>query len=439
MLLLPVITAGAGGFHTTGAVEHVGAPDILRGGTGEEGRGNGRSTNDTRYTIMLAGDVMLGRSVGRSIDETSVDHPFSRTDHAVRGADLAVANLECAVSERGSPVPGKHWTFRADPSTLEGVKSAGFDSLVLANNHVGDYGPDALNDTVEHCRDARLTTTGLWYEGDGPEEGIGRPVLAGLARGDTTKGPDVALLSYAENVPSSFNFGDGVPGPIPLRDSVMEEDIAYASSVSDMVFVSVHWSRMPQYVTEADDGQKELCRQLVDWGADVVWCHGPHVLQEVEGYGGGLILYSLGNYVFDLAEESSHRGALAAVTVGVGGDGESWEPDHVELLPFRRSDMRPVPSGAVLSGEVTDGLWWDRGNFDEMFAAPTDWGRWEEDAVDGGDGADGSGGGDVAGTSGDGDGDDGAMGLLLPALVVVALGVPAALALRKGAGRKGKD
>jgi hypothetical protein len=99
--------------------------------------------------------------------------------------------------------------------------------------------------------------------------------------------------------------------------------------------------------------------------------------------------------------------------------------------------MRPVPSGAVLSSEITDDLGWDWEDYDVMFASATDWGQWEAAT---GDGGDGGGGGDGV-TVASGDDDDGGMGtgFLLPALVVIALGVPAALAIWKGSRSGRKD
>jgi poly-gamma-glutamate synthesis protein (capsule biosynthesis protein) len=65
--------------------------------------------------------------------------PFSQTADRLRAADLTVANLECALSRNGRPTQGGD-SFGADASSLAGMRDAGFDVLVLANNHLGDYG-----------------------------------------------------------------------------------------------------------------------------------------------------------------------------------------------------------------------------------------------------------------------------------------------------------
>ena len=111
--------------------------------------------------LVAVGDIMLGRTVGRLIAGDSVRYPFEGEGilPILQGADVAFGNLECPISDRGSPV-SKTYTFRADPAAVEGLVWAGMDVLSLANNHLGDYGVDAVYDTLRHLAESGLGVTG---------------------------------------------------------------------------------------------------------------------------------------------------------------------------------------------------------------------------------------------------------------------------------------
>src|SRR5687768_7503955 len=104
-------------------------------------------------TLALAGDTMLGRGVAERLREdprAPLLHPA--LVEVAQSADVFVLNLECCVSERGDPidVPGKPFFFRAPPVAAERLAEMGVDCVTLANNHVLDFGLDALADTLVH-------------------------------------------------------------------------------------------------------------------------------------------------------------------------------------------------------------------------------------------------------------------------------------------------
>lgn len=116
-------------------------------------------------TLAFAGDINLDDSwcvmqhmkeTGENFDE-AIDSAFQED---FREADLAWINNEFTYSKRGTPLPGKAYTFRADPANVTYLQKMGIDIAGLANNHVYDYGPDALCDTLDTLKDAGIATVG---------------------------------------------------------------------------------------------------------------------------------------------------------------------------------------------------------------------------------------------------------------------------------------
>jgi poly-gamma-glutamate synthesis protein (capsule biosynthesis protein) len=120
-------------------------------------------------TLALAGDTMLGRGVAQRLG----DNPRAPLLHPelveiARSAHLFLLNLECCVSGRGAPIdqPGKPFFFRAPPLVSDRLADMGVAGVTLANNHVLDYGPDALADTLAHLAAAGIATVGAGLDAD---------------------------------------------------------------------------------------------------------------------------------------------------------------------------------------------------------------------------------------------------------------------------------
>lgn len=302
---------------------------------------------DEENLLVLVGDMMTGRRVGEDISEyDDVYYPFRGIGEYTKKGDVTFGNLECAVSERGTP-KDKVYKFRAEPRTLEGVRDAGFDVLTLANNHIMDYNLNATLDTMTHIEEYGMKHTGLWYlNEDADNATIQRPAVV------ESKGVRFAFLGYGENLTYDYAATDTVPAPVPTRMSVMKRDIEHAKTVSDVVVVSIHWRRWPQYIYEADQGQIDMCRELCDSGADILANHGPHTLQEIEYYNGSLIFYSLGNAVFDLPRTESHRSMIAMLKM------KGTQLADLELVPIVMNDHNQfIPRGNILKVDVADGLY----------------------------------------------------------------------------------
>ncbi len=292
--------------------------------------------------LFACGDILLSRTPGKRAGENGYQYLFSRVKKAVSEADVAFANLESPASYLGEPYPGKpeNVTFRSDPASLFGLKWAGFDVVSLANNHMNDYGPRALRETLDY-----LDLLEIARCGSGSSAGEARsPAIV------VKNGVKLAFLAYAEPIWSVIeaddilnpriltriekrlhgispvaqvvadpdNPGTGPEGVALARLESIVEDIRSVRGVykPDYILVSVHWGEEHQHYPQK--WQKILGRAIIDAGATAVLGHHPHVLQGIELYHGGAILYSMGNFVFDMRAEATYESAFFELLLAGG-------------------------------------------------------------------------------------------------------------------------
>ena len=247
-------------------------------------------------SIAFVGDIMLADKPGQAIRRGR--DPFAPFAAILDGADIRVGNLECVVTTRGTPVPGKPFAFRAHPRTLDVLKRH-VDALSLANNHSGDYGPLAFSDMLQ-----RLAQRGIGYFGGGADLARAHEPLV-IER----KGLRIALLGYNEFMPRSFEAHDDKPGIAWSEDEQVRFDIARARRRADLVIPVMHWGW--EHEPLASPRQRQLARLMIDAGADAVVGGHPHVTQDIEHYRGKPIVYSLGNFIFDgFTDQDNNTGWL---------------------------------------------------------------------------------------------------------------------------------
>ena len=256
-------------------------------------------------TLAFTGDVMFGRTVNSHMLGTALNdpYPFTYTADFLRGFDLTIGNLECVVSRLGTPV-SKEYTFRGDPRAYDRLLTAGFDLVSMANNHSGDYGKEAFVDEL-----VTLPTRGLTPIGGGQNrQQAHTPVFK------TVHGTTIAFLAYDEIEPPSFAATDTTPGHAWLDEADLQQDIAQARPHADFVIAFVHWGI--EYFTDLTAHQRQLAQFAIDSGADLVVGAHPHVIEPYEFYKGKLIVYSLGNFVFDnMYEEVVRRGNILTLAI----------------------------------------------------------------------------------------------------------------------------
>lgn len=238
-------------------------------------------------SLLFVGDVMLSRGIEKKIQKNGDQKfPFLYVAERLSSVDIAVANLEGPISSRGKN-QGSIYSFRANPEVIEGIQYAGFDLFSLANNHILDWGREALEDTM-----SILSSSGIYFSGAGKnyEEANKLTII-------NRKGYLIGFLSFTNLYPKTLFATDEKPGISEYDEKKILERVAFAQNDVDIVVILLHWGN--EYETNSSISQKKFGRELIDAGADIVVGHHPHVVQEIEKYKNGIIAYSLGNFVFD--------------------------------------------------------------------------------------------------------------------------------------------
>lgn len=222
-------------------------------------------------------------------------------------SDIFYVNHEYAISNRGVPLSGKYYTFRADPKRMELLKEMGTDLVSLANNHVYDYGKEALLDTADLLEEA-----GIPYVGGGRNIGEAKcPVyfiVSGIKIG-------FVGASNAEKIRYTPQATEDAPGVLLAYDtSEFNQVIQDASKECDYLIAYIHWGT--EDTNDYNSSQQKWGRDFLNSGADIVIGGHPHVLQGMEYVDGKPIVYSLGDFWFN--HETKYTGVLK-LHVGFNG------------------------------------------------------------------------------------------------------------------------
>lgn len=367
--------------------------------------------------IALVGDVLISRELG-----PAGLHSLRHVSDVLRDADVAVGNLESVIHEyHYAPGPPSiaGWTH-CPPAAVVDLRDAGLTALSRANNHAGDWGEDGW---VRTCREldrvgllhagvgssfrdalaARYTTTHTGrlaflsvtmtspehaLAADGGDGILPRPGVAHVGVQEWFETPDGAFGTLRE-LASSFNVSSSdqrvdigpmrfTPGERARRRSRCDPErlddlalaIRQASCTADVVLVSVHSHQHGGELQEPDEALVELARVAVGAGADVVACHGPHVLRRVERTDQAVIAYGLGNFIFqpdDIPRVPSEGRRLAGVsaralphvacmrTTDWGADPRFWQsaivtcdlPGHGEAVSVEVVPLRILRAGSA--------------------------------------------------------------------------------------------
>jgi hypothetical protein len=260
--------------------------------------------------LYAVGDVNLGDRPGTAIATYGVRYPWLSVAPVLRAADISIANLECSVSTRGYPVPGKQYTFRGKPSSLLAMaRYAGIDVVTLANNHALDYGRLAFADTLSYAHEFGMKTIG----GGRNLDVARRPALFRLG------GIRVALLGYSDVRPLGFDAGSTWSGTAPAFPSYISSDVRRAKKRgADVIVVYFHWG--VERTFSPNSRQRSLAAVAFDSGATVVLGAHPHVLQPIEQPGRRrLVAWSLGNFVFGANSSGTERTGVLRMRLGRAG------------------------------------------------------------------------------------------------------------------------
>jgi poly-gamma-glutamate capsule biosynthesis protein CapA/YwtB (metallophosphatase superfamily) len=292
----------------------------------------------TEVSLVFAGDTVLNESAGLLIEKG--EDPFANFADYLAHSDIKITNLECVVSTKGSSNEAKIFSFQAHPRVIP-VLRRHFDAVALANNHSGDFGIEAFTDML-----MLLKQGGLEHVGGGMN----------LRQAHTPlifhrKGLRIAVLSYNEFHPRSFEAGFDWPGVAWSEDEQVVSDIQNARRVhqADIVIPLMHWGWENEL--HANPRQQQLAKLMIDAGADAVIGGHPHVTQDVVLYQNKPIIYSVGNFVMQQTDNDRQRQAWL-IKLFINRQGVS----RFETLPVN-IDMEGLPS----LDRHTDSPCWTKG------------------------------------------------------------------------------
>ncbi len=261
--------------------------------------------------ISIAGDILLDRGVAKAITNNGIAYPYKGVSQLFHHDDITIANLECPLTQAdGGAMKEKRFVFKADAQNADALKSAGFDILMLANNHTMDYRSQGLTDTMQ-----ALDSAGIFYAGAGASKREIEPCFI------KKNGIHIGVLSYSSLPPEGFMYNDENATIAYARAGFLDEmknEIAQTAAQCDFLIVYFHWGT--EYRHDVSDLQIEIAHTAIDAGASAVVGTHPHVLQGRETYKGMPIYYSIGNFVFDKQiPEGTDKALILQMTVNKDG------------------------------------------------------------------------------------------------------------------------
>lgn len=321
-------------------------------------------------TVAVGGDVHFEGMLRTKLDASpgTVLEPVA----GVLGrSDVAIVNLETAITTGGTPAPGKQFTFRAPATAFQALKAAGVDVASMANNHGMDYGEEGLRDSLAASKAAGF-----------PVIGIGADAAEAYRPWTTTvKGTKIAVIGATQvlddHLIEAWTATDSKPGLASAKNAPrLVQAVREARGRADIVIVNLHWG---QELNEcATPVQRELAGQLVGAGADAVVGGHAHVLQAGGYLRGKYVHYGLGNFVFyNSGGRTAQSGVLeltfdparkdrpvtaaqwrpAVISDGVATplEGAEAETARSEWATLRRcADVAAAPDGTATDRESTE-------------------------------------------------------------------------------------
>lgn len=295
-------------------------------------------TQNSTVRFMAVGDIMLGRGVGNRIRKYGTGWLCEKTSSVLTNADILFGNLESPLTTRYAPTHTEN-VFMSNPKMAKELASTGFNVLSVANNHAFDQGRTGLQHTLNHLKDAGIIAVG---GGVGPKEPYAAKVIE-------KNGVKIAFIGAQNVIPSSV---ETIKAGIAQLDVYHQlKEIKSVRSKVDFIIVSLHWGG--EYAHTPSAKQKEIAHKFIDAGADIILGHHAHVLQGIERYKGGIIVYSLGNFAFDQRDEKTKRSVILVFQL------EKHEsiPDP-QAVPIAIRDFRPeidiTPTGMKTIKELQE-------------------------------------------------------------------------------------
>lgn len=280
-------------------------------------------------TISATGDVTMGNYLGQiytysfreiygAVDSES--YFFENVYDIFSQDDMTIVNLEGVLTYSDGAASGRTYNIKGDPEYARILTAGSVEAAGMANNHRLDFGESGTQDTV-----AAVESEGIVYAYD---RNVGIYETKGIRIGFVS----VNALSQSREVEKMMQ--DGIA-------KLKEEE-------ADLILACCHWGIEKENYPTAY--QQKFGKQCIDWGADLVLGHHPHVLQGVEEYQGKYIVYSLANFCFGANRNPSDKDTMIVQQTFTFVDGEKQEDTVFRVIPCsissvkERNDYRPTPA-----------------------------------------------------------------------------------------------
>lgn len=293
-------------------------------------------------TISAAGDVTMGSYFDQgyygTFDETydKEQNPayfFENVYDIFSADDMTIVNLEGPLTLAQERREEQTYCIRGDPEYVKVLTAGSVEAVSMGNNHRLDYFEQGSADTVE-----ALNGAGIPYAYDG---------YYGVY--ETAAGITVGFVSVNE-------VGQGASVEKYIKEGIE----TLREQECGLILVCCHWGTEREYYPE--DYQKALGRKCIDWGADLVIGHHPHVIQGIEEYQGKYIIYSLGNFCFGANRNPSDKDCLIVQQTFTFLDGVRQEETQLKVIPCsvssvaNRNDYRPTPAEGEEAARILEKL-----------------------------------------------------------------------------------
>lgn len=275
----------------------------------------------SNISMIFTGDVMFDRGVADVI--SSNQNVFGDLKELFLQSDVVVINMESPFTDSNNNYK-KSIPLKANPDYAHILKDNNVNVVSLANNHIMDYGPSGLQDTLSVLDNYNIKHIGA---GENLEKAI-QPAYFNV---DNKR---IAIINFFDKT-TFQGFGenellqatDNSSGSAPADWNVVKKAIDKAKNQSDIVVVTFHYGN--EYSFTPNNYQTELSRKCIDEGADLVIGHHPHVTQSIESYKGKLIFYSLGNCVFDQSNPITKDSMVVQLQIINGSGMVNVIPIHI--------------------------------------------------------------------------------------------------------------
>jgi len=286
-------------------------------------------------TLSAVGDICFARELNNLILKKGVEYPFEKVKSILDKQDILFGSLESIFLPPDYPkkkLSGNYQALYSSDKAKEVLKNIKFDVVNLATNHALDLGSKGLSYTIDAVKQASSIPIGV---GKNKKETNSTKIIS-------KKGAKIGFLGYTDIFRWILKGGSDRISYFDEKKAT--EKIRKLKSKVDIVVVSLHsdieFSKVPSI------SRINICRKMIEAGAKIILCHHPHVPQGIEMYKGGLIAYSLGNFVFDIGtyqEKHNRIDSLRSYILKIkihNNKIKSWKRVYLKI---KKNEHRPYP------------------------------------------------------------------------------------------------